>query len=40
MTLTQLTAEKHIFGVTETNKQYLSAKKKWGHHIEQTDLEK
>jgi len=36
--LTGITAEKHIFGVTEINKYYLSAKKRWGHHIEEDDL--
>ncbi len=38
--LTDFTVEKHICGVTDTNKQYLFAKKEWGHTIGEKDLEK
>jgi len=33
--LTEIAAERHLCGITELNKYYLSAKKRWGHHIEE-----
>ena len=38
--LDNITIEKHVTGVTRWNKRYLSAKKGWGHSIEDVDLTK
>ncbi|MYB35525.1 MAG: GTP cyclohydrolase II [Gammaproteobacteria bacterium] len=37
--LTELTVQKHIAGVTPWNRKYLYAKKAWGHHIHEDDLD-
>lgn len=37
--LDHMTVEKHVTGVTQYNRRYLSAKKSWGHKIEQGDIE-
>jgi GTP cyclohydrolase II len=29
---------KHVFGVTESNKRYLSAKRDWGHQLADDDI--
>lgn len=29
---------KHVFGVTDSNKRYLSAKRDWGHDLEDDDI--
>lgn len=36
--LTGVTPVKHVFGVTDSNRRYLSAKKGWGHKIDDTDI--
>ena len=36
--LTDVTPVKHVFGVTESNKRYLSAKRDWGHKLEEDDI--
>ena len=36
--LTEVVAEKHIVGVGKWNKRYLSAKRAWGHTINNSDL--
>ena len=36
--LTQVTREKHVFGVGEWNKRYLNAKRDWGHKLAEEDL--
>lgn len=36
--LTQLSTEKHVAGVSEWNKRYLSAKQNWGHQIGDDDI--
>lgn len=36
--LTQLSIEKHVAGVSQWNKRYLSAKQTWGHNIVDTDI--
>jgi GTP cyclohydrolase II len=36
--LTQITPVKHVTGVSEWNRRYLTAKRKWGHRIEDDDL--
>ena len=36
--LTRMTTEKHIAGVTRWNKDYLSAKRGWGHKIGDEDI--
>lgn len=36
--LTQLSIEKHVAGVSQWNKRYLSAKQIWGHNIVDTDI--
>jgi GTP cyclohydrolase II len=36
--LTQMTTEKHVAGVSEWNKRYLSAKQDWGHKIGDADI--
>lgn len=33
-----ITAVKHVFGVTDSNKRYLSAKRDWGHQLEDEDI--
>ncbi len=37
--LTKMTMQKHITGVTPWNRKYLYAKKAWGHHIHDHDLD-
>ena len=37
--LTNITTVKHITGVDESNRQYLQAKRDWGHKIGEEDLE-
>jgi GTP cyclohydrolase II len=37
--LTDVTAVKHVFGVTESNKRYLAAKRDWGHRLGDEDIE-
>ncbi len=37
--LTNLEVEKHVSGVSKWNKRYLSAKRDWGHKIENADLD-
>jgi GTP cyclohydrolase II len=36
--LENITPVKHVFGVTEANRRYLSAKKGWGHRIDDEDI--
>lgn len=36
--LTGITPVKHVFGVTEANRRYLSAKQGWGHRIDDEDI--
>src|SRR5210317_2144705 len=36
--LTQLSTEKHVAGVSQWNRRYLSAKQNWGHKIGDTDI--
>ncbi len=36
--LTELNPEKHVAGVGKWNKRYLSAKRTWGHKIDDSDL--
>ena len=36
--LDQFNAEKHVAGVTETNRRYLRAKKDWGHKLGPDDI--
>ena len=36
--LTQMTTEKHVAGVSQWNKRYLSAKQNWGHKIGDADI--
>ncbi|MEL7185988.1 MAG: GTP cyclohydrolase II, partial [Pseudomonadota bacterium] len=35
-----ITRVKHVTGVTESNKRYLSAKQDWGHDLSSDDIEK
>lgn len=37
--LTQLSTEKHVAGVSQWNKRYLSAKQNWGHNIVDADID-
>ena len=37
--LTNISAEKHVIGVDENNRRYLSAKADWGHKISPDDLD-
>ena len=37
--LEQVTAVKHVSGVTDANRRYLTAKKDWGHDLDPTDIE-
>jgi GTP cyclohydrolase II len=34
-----ITPVKHVFGVTESNKRYLSAKRDWGHKLADEDIQ-
>ena len=36
--LTGITPVKHVFGVTDTNRRYLRAKKDWGHKLADEDF--
>lgn len=36
--LTQMTTEKHVVGVSQWNKRYLTAKQNWGHQIVDSDI--
>ena len=36
--LTDITPVKHVFGVTESNKRYLAAKRDWGHRLGDEDI--
>ena len=36
--VTEVTRVKHVTGVTESNRRYLSAKQEWGHDIEAEDI--
>ena len=36
--LSKMTIEKHVTGVTKWNKQYLRAKRDWGHSIGESDI--
>ena len=36
--LTDITPVKHVFGVTESNRRYLAAKRDWGHRIRPEDI--
>ncbi len=40
MGVSGITRVKHITGVTDTNRGYLSAKQDWGHEIEPEDIER
>lgn len=40
MGLEDITPVKHITGVTESNRRYLSAKREWGHQIDERDISK
>jgi len=37
--LTDITPVKHVFGVTESNKDYLAAKRDWGHRLGDEDID-
>ncbi len=37
--LTDITAVKHVFGVTDSNRRYLAAKQDWGHRLTSADIE-
>jgi GTP cyclohydrolase II len=36
--LNDVTPVKHVFGVTDSNKRYLTAKRDWGHDLEDDDI--
>ena len=36
--LTEITQEKHVTGVSQWNKRYLSAKRDWGHKLDDEDI--
>ena len=36
--LTDITAVKHVFGVTKSNRRYLAAKQDWGHKLADEDI--
>lgn len=36
--LSDITAVKHVFGVTDSNKRYLAAKQEWGHDLSPDDI--
>ena len=38
MGLDKITRVKHVIGVRSSNKEYLAAKKDWGHHIDPDDI--
>jgi len=38
--LNGITAVKHVFGVTESNKRYLAAKRDWGHRLGDEDIDR
>ncbi len=38
MGLRQFTTEKHVVGIGDYNRRYLSAKKDWGHQLDEDDL--
>jgi len=37
--LSDITPVKHVFGVTDTNRRYLSAKQDWGHRLTSEDID-
>ena len=37
--LTKITTEKHVAGVNPLNRRYLSAKRDWGHRLDEGDLD-
>ena len=37
--LDKITPVKHLIGITEYNKEYLSAKRNWGHRLDEDDLQ-
>ena len=37
--LTGITAVKHVFGVTDSNRRYLAAKQDWGHELTSEDID-
>ncbi len=36
--LNEITPVKHVFGVTDANRRYLSAKQDWGHDLSEEDI--
>ena len=38
--LDKITPVKHLIGITDKNRNYLSAKQNWGHHLDDNDLKK
>jgi GTP cyclohydrolase II len=38
MGLTRITPLKHVIGVSERNRNYLDAKRRWGHQLDDSDL--
>ena len=36
--LSDITPVKHVFGVTDANRRYLSAKQDWGHRLSKEDI--
>ncbi len=38
--LADITPVKHVFGVTQSNRRYLAAKRDWGHRLSPEDFEK
>jgi GTP cyclohydrolase II len=39
MGITNITRVKHVTGVTDANRRYLSAKQDWGHELSREDLD-
>lgn len=39
MGLGKITREKHVIGVAPSNRNYLAAKRKWGHELDERDLD-
>ena len=37
--VTRVTAEKHVCGVTDSNRRYLQAKQDWGHKLDPGDID-
>jgi len=37
--LNNITAVKHVFGVTDANRRYLAAKQDWGHKLSKEDID-